>query len=132
VIDGQLSPSEGGVEIALLGVGHLVRVDRGRFVEAGMVGMQLDVVRRVLVLHADQPLGLRRRLRAGGDHGGDQLPAVGDPVGLEQRELAVVDLAQARRVAVPEHSQHARHGQRIRGVHRADGAFAMVACTATA
>ena len=66
-----------------------------------MVGAQHHVVlaRRVVDVHERGRLA--RGLQALGDDGGDHLPAVGDLARLQDLELAVVDVLQARRVAVP-------------------------------
>ncbi len=85
-----------------------------------MGGVQLDVVRsrRVVDLHLRG--AFPRRLQRLGHHGGDDLPAVVDRVRLEEHELTVVDLRQARRVVVRDDRQHAGERKRALGVDRVD------------
>ena len=98
-----------------------------------MVGAQLDVVVALLRSRC----GLRRGLAGGlerlGDDGGDDLAAVVDRVGLEEQQLAVVGLAEPRRVVVRDDGEHA--GQRERapaGRSRRSRPAAIVAVTAAA
>jgi hypothetical protein len=119
-VDGHLRGRQRLVAIALLGVGLKVRVDPGRPVQAWMAEAQLDVVRLLGVADADKAFALPRRLVAVGNHGGDDLAAVGDAAGLEQRQLVVVDPVQPRRVLARQDGEDTRQGEGGRRVHALD------------
>ena len=82
-VDCGLRGGERGLDVALLGVGLEARVDLVGLVQARVVRAQLGVVRLLVVLHVDEALRLARDLQRLGNDGGDDLPAVGNAVGLE-------------------------------------------------
>jgi hypothetical protein len=83
-------------------------------------GGELDVVVARRVVDADRGGGLAGLLERLGHHGGDDLPAVVDGVGLEEQELAIVGLAEAGRVVVRDHREHAGEAERGGGVDGVD------------
>ena len=72
------------------------------------------------VVDADAGCRLAGRLERLGDHRGDDLAAVVDGVGLEEQQLAVVGLAEPRRVVVRDDGEHAGQRERAPGVDRVD------------
>ena len=63
----------------------------------------------------EQSLAFARGLERVSHHDGDELPALGDAVGLEDAQLGVVQLAEPRRVRVPEDREHPRQGAELAG-----------------
>ena len=82
--------------------------------------VQLDVVVAWCVVDADRGGGLAGGLQRLGDHGRDDLAAVVDGVGLEEQQLAVVGLAEPRRVVVRDDREHAGQRERAARVDRVD------------
>ena len=97
-----------------------------------MRGVQLDVVVAWRVVDADRGGSLAGGLERLGDHGGDDLPAVVDGVGLEEQQLAVVGLAEPRRVVVRDDGEHAGQRERAPGSIASISPAAIVAVTAAA
>ncbi len=121
-VHGHLGAFQGGRDVALLGVGGEVRVDLVGLVQTGMVGPQLDVVRRDLVDDAHDLGGVPGGLERVGDRRRDDLAAIGDARGLEHRQLAR-GVGQLLRVFGRQHAEHAGDGQRLGGVDRRDDAL---------
>ena len=88
-VDRHLGARERLVEVTVGGVGRVVRVDLVGLVEIGMVASEQHVMRFGRVLDPDEALALSGRLVAVGQDRGDDLPAVGDAVRLQDRELAI-------------------------------------------
>jgi hypothetical protein len=81
---------------------------------------QDDIVLGGVVLDAHEPRRVAGRLEALGDDRRDDLPAVRDLAGLEHREIPLVAVRDARRVALPEHGEDAGLGERLLRVDVAD------------
>ncbi len=75
-------------------------------------------MRLLLVAYDNEARRLPRHLQRLGDDGGDELPAIGDRIRLEHRQLGIVERREPGRVLVREHGDDA--GQRPRGA-RVDG-----------
>ena len=87
-----------------------------------MVLAQDGVVLALLVVDVHERGALAGGLQRLGEHRGDDLPAIGDGGRLQDVQLAVVDLRDARRVLVGEHGEDAGVLQGGLGVDRGDAA----------
>ncbi len=77
-----------------------------------MARPQDDVVLLLAVRDLEERGRLARGLERVRDDRGDELPVVGDLGALEEGQLGIVDLGEPRRVAVPQHGEHAGHPER--------------------
>src|SRR5258708_15304312 len=92
-------------------------------VEICTIRAQLDSMWLLFITDHDEFSSLPRNLQCLGDDGRDELPAIGDGIGLEDCQILVVQRSDARGILVREHGDDT--GQRTRGarVDRADSAL---------
>ncbi len=96
VIERDGSRSERGLDIPALRIKHTARDESRRCVQITAVSAQFHLVWLLLVADHDQARCLPRYLQGLGDDGGDDLPAIGHRIGLEDRQILVEQIKPKR------------------------------------
>ena len=122
LIDLDLRRRQRLLDVTLLRVRRVVRIDPIGRVEVAAIGAKLDVVSFLRVVHPHERSAMPRHLERLCDHRADDLAAKGDRVGLQHPECLVLVGRQPRRVLVCDDRDHARECLGRGGVDPGDAA----------